>query len=166
LTVTNLGLMLAGREDDAIVAATPKACVMLAESAVSLRGKRVVVVGRGRTVGKVLIPLLINRDATVTVCHSRTEHLADTVKEHDVVFVAVGKARLIGTEHLRAGQVVIDAGINVVEEGVIGDVDTHAVLDTVSKITPVPGGVGPLTSSLVFQNLIRAMEFQWDGAGE
>ncbi|MEN8216586.1 MAG: bifunctional 5,10-methylenetetrahydrofolate dehydrogenase/5,10-methenyltetrahydrofolate cyclohydrolase [Pseudomonadota bacterium] len=161
MTVTNLGHVLAGREDQAIVAATPKACLALAESTVSLMGKRVVVVGAGRTVGKVLIPLLINREATVTVCHARTEHLADIVKEHEIVFVAVGKARLIGPKHLRDGQLVIDAGINISEQGVVGDVDTNAVLDMVSKITPVPGGVGPLTSSLVFHNLMQAMVLQY-----
>ncbi len=161
LTTTNLGYVMAGLEDKAIVAATPKACVTLAETTISLKGKTVVVVGNGRTVGKVLTPLLLNRYATVTVCHVYTEHLADVVKEHDIVFVAVGKAGLIGPSHLRMGQVVIDAGINIFEDGVTGDVDTHAVLNQVSKITPVPGGVGPLTSSMIFKNLLQAIEFQY-----
>jgi methylenetetrahydrofolate dehydrogenase (NADP+)/methenyltetrahydrofolate cyclohydrolase len=160
LTPANLGLLLAAREDEALAPATPLACILLAESVRSLEGERVVVVGRGRTVGKGLLPLLVNRNATVTVCHSRTRDLPAVVREGDVVFVAVGRSGLVGREHLRGGQIVIDAGINWSEQGTTGDVRTAEVVDLVERITPVPGGVGPVTSSLVFRNLLRAIELQ------
>jgi methylenetetrahydrofolate dehydrogenase (NADP+)/methenyltetrahydrofolate cyclohydrolase len=160
LTPANLGLLLAAREREALAPATPLACILLAETVRPLEGERVVVVGRGRTVGKGLLPLLVNRNATVTVCHSRTRNLPEVVREGDVVFVAVGRSGLVGAEHLRAGQIVIDAGINWSESGTSGDVRTEEVVDVVERITPVPGGVGPVTSSLVFRNLLRAIELQ------
>jgi methylenetetrahydrofolate dehydrogenase (NADP+)/methenyltetrahydrofolate cyclohydrolase len=160
LTPANLGLLLAARESEALAPATPLACILLAETVTPLEGQRVVVVGRGRTVGKGLLPLLVNRNATVTVCHSRTRDLPAVVREGDVVFVAVGRSGLVGAEHLRAGQTVVDAGINWSESGTTGDVRTDEVVDLVEYITPVPGGVGPVTSSLVFRNLLRAIELQ------
>jgi methylenetetrahydrofolate dehydrogenase (NADP+)/methenyltetrahydrofolate cyclohydrolase len=160
LTPANLGLLLAAREEEAIAPTTPLACVLLAESVRPLAGARVALVGRGRTVGKGLLPLLVNRNATVTVCHSKTRDLAAVVREAEVVFVAVGRPGLVGAEHLRAGQIVVDAGINPTESGVLGDVRTDEVVDLVERITPVPGGVGPVTSSLVFRNLLRALELQ------
>jgi len=156
----NLGLLLAAREDEALAPATPLACILLAETVRPLEGQRVVVVGRGRTVGKGLLPLLVNRNATVTVCHSRTRDLPEVVREGDVVFVAVGRSGLVGAEHLREGQLVVDAGINWSEAGTTGDVRTDEAIDVVERITPVPGGVGPVTSSLVFRNLLRAIELQ------
>ncbi len=160
LTPANLGLLLAAREEEALAPATPLACILLAESVCSLEGQRVVVVGRGRTVGKGLLPLLVNRNATVTVCHSRTRDLPSVVREGDLVFVAVGRSGLVGPEHLRTGQIVIDAGINWSEAGTTGDVKTDEVVEVVERITPVPGGVGPVTSSLVFRNLLRGLELQ------
>ena len=160
LTPANLGLIALGREDEAICPATPRACLQLAESATALAGKRVAVVGRGRSVGRALIPMLINRDATVTVCHSKTTGLAATLAPCDVVFVAAGRPGLIGADHLRSGQIVIDAGISVVDQLVVGDVDGDAARSLTAAFTPVPGGVGPLTSSLIFANLMRAMTLQ------
>jgi methylenetetrahydrofolate dehydrogenase (NADP+)/methenyltetrahydrofolate cyclohydrolase len=160
LTPANLGLLLAAREPEALAPATPLACILLAESVTPLEGRRVVLVGRGRTVGKGLLPLLVNRNATVTLCHSRTRDLPSVVREGEVIFVAVGRSGMIGAEHLREGQVVIDAGINWSEAGTTGDVRTGEVVDVVERITPVPGGVGPVTSSLVFRNLLRAIELQ------
>lgn len=160
LTPANLGLLLAARESEALAPATPLACILLAESVCTLEGQRVVVVGRGRTVGKGLLPLLVNRNATVTVCHSRTRDLPSVVQEGELVFVAVGRSGLVGAEHLRAGQIVVDAGINWSEAGTTGDVRTEEVVDVVERITPVPGGVGPVTSSLVFRNLLRGIELQ------
>jgi methylenetetrahydrofolate dehydrogenase (NADP+)/methenyltetrahydrofolate cyclohydrolase len=160
LAAANLGLIAAGRERDAIVPATPLACIRLAESRGPLAGRRVTVVGRGRSVGRALIPMLVNRDATVTVCHTRTRDLERHTTGAEVLFVAAGRARLIGAEHVAPGQVVIDAGINVEEEGIAGDVDAAAVRPIVAALTPVPGGVGPLTATLIFENLLRAMELQ------
>jgi methylenetetrahydrofolate dehydrogenase (NADP+)/methenyltetrahydrofolate cyclohydrolase len=166
LTAVNLGLIAMGREDDAICPATPLACIRLAESAGPLAGKRVAVVGRGRTVGRGLLPMLVNRDATVTVCHSRTADLAAAVRAAEVVFVAAGRPGLIGAAHLSPGQVVIDAGISFVDGKMSGDVDQAAAAETVAVLTPVPGGVGPLTSTLIFANLLRAMTLQGFGEPE
>jgi methylenetetrahydrofolate dehydrogenase (NADP+)/methenyltetrahydrofolate cyclohydrolase len=163
LTAANLGLIAAGREADAIAPATPLACIRLAEAATPLAGKRVAVVGRGRSVGRALIPMLINRDATVTVCHTKTPSLAEAIAPAEVVFVAAGRARLVGPDMLKPGQVVVDAGINVEGDGVVGDVDPAAA-EVVAALTPVPGGVGPLTATLIFANLMRAIDLQ-DRAG-
>ena len=159
LTAINLGLIAAGREAEAIAPATPLACIRLAEQAGTLRGARVGVVGRGRSVGRALIPMLINRDATITVCHTKTRDIAAALEPCDFVFVAAGRAGLIGPAHIRPGQVVVDAGINVTDSGVVGDVDP-AVGETAKAMTPVPGGVGPLTSTLIFANLMQALRLQ------
>ena len=159
LTAANLGQIAAGDESRAIAPATPIACIRLAESAAPLAGTRAVVVGRGRSVGRALIPMLINRHVTVTVCHTRTPDLAAAIAPCDFVFVAAGRPSLITAEHLKPGQIVIDAGINVVEDGIVGDVDA-AVDGTVKALTPVPGGVGPLTSTIIFDNLLHAISLQ------
>ncbi len=160
LTPINLGLIALGQEAGALCPATPLACVRLAETVAPLRGRRVAVVGRGRAVGRALIPMLINRDATVTVCHTRTPDLAAALAPCEVVFVAAGRPGLVGAAQVRPGQVVIDAGISVVEGKVVGDVDAAAALPVVAALTPVPGGVGPLTSTLIFANLMRAIALQ------
>lgn len=160
LTAVNLGLIALGREREAIAPATPQACIRLAESVGPLAGKRVTVVGRGRSVGRALIPMLINRDATVTVCHSRTLDLEAAIAPCDVVFVAAGRPGLVSSAHIRPGQVVIDAGITVLADGIVGDVDADAIRGTAAALTPVPGGVGPLTSTLIFANLMRAIALQ------
>lgn len=159
LTAGNLGLIALGRESEAIVPATPAACIRLAEEAGPIAGRRVTVVGRGRSVGRALIPMLINRDATVTVCHSRTPDLAAAIAPADIVFVAAGRAGLITRSHIRPGQVVVDAGINMVDGRLTGDVAAD-VAEIAGAFTPVPGGVGPLTSSLIFANLTRAIALQ------
>ncbi len=100
--------------------------------------------------------MLINRHATVTVCHTRTRDLKGTIGDCEIVMVAIGKARQIGGAHLRAGQIVIDAGINYLDGKLVGDVDAESAEGVAAALTPVPGGVGPLTSALIFQNLIRA----------
>lgn len=156
MTAANMGLIAVGREGEALVSATAQACIMLAETRATLAGKKVAVIGRGRTVGRPLALMLVNRHATVTVCHSRTPCLASAVADCEVVFVAIGKARAIRLEHLRAGQIVVDAGISFAEGKLAGDVDAASVEGVVAALTPVPGGVGPLTSALIFQNLIRA----------
>ncbi len=163
LTAGNIGLVQLNRESEAIVPATPAACIRLAEEAGPLAGRRVTVVGRGRSVGRALAPMLVNRDATVTVCHSRTRDLPDALRTAEVVFVAAGRAGLIGASDLQPGQVVIDAGINMVDGGIVGDVDPAGLDGRVAAFTPVPGGVGPLTSTLIFANLLRAMALQTGG---
>ncbi|MEO3432692.1 bifunctional 5,10-methylenetetrahydrofolate dehydrogenase/5,10-methenyltetrahydrofolate cyclohydrolase [Inquilinus sp. CAU 1745] len=160
LTAINLGLIAAGREKDAIAPATPLACIRLAESATVLRGKRAAVVGRGRSVGRALIPMLINRDVTVTVCHTKTPDLAAAIGPCELVFAAAGAPGLVTGSMLRPGQIVIDAGISVVDGKVVGDVDAETAMPRVAALTPVPGGVGPLTSTLIFDNLMTAIALQ------
>ena len=160
LTAVNLGHIAVGRESQAIVPATPAACIALAESQGPLRGKTATLIGRGRAVGRALAPMLINRDVTVTVCHTKTPDLAAAIAPADVVFVAAGRAGLITGAHLREGQIVVDAGINVVGDSLVGDVETETALGKAAAITPVPGGVGPLTSTLIFRNLLRAIALQ------
>lgn len=162
LTLTNLGRVAAGQEHSALTAATPQACIELAETQGPLAGKRVAVIGRGKTVGRPLLNMLVNRHATVTVCHSQTRDLAAAVRDCEIVFVAIGKAQAIGNEVLRAGQIVIDAGINVVGEKIVGDVAQSAD-SGLAAWTPVPGGVGPVTSAIIFRNLLRALTLQSKG---
>lgn len=163
LTITNLGLVSAGRESEAILAATPQACMELVETQVSLQGKRVALVGRGRTVGRPLVHMLINRNATLTVCHSFTHDLAEVLANCEVVIVAVGKPCLLGREHVKPNQIIIDAGINMVNGSLVGDVDANSVRGQVAALSPVPGGVGSLTSAIVFRNLLRAIHLQQNG---
>jgi methylenetetrahydrofolate dehydrogenase (NADP+)/methenyltetrahydrofolate cyclohydrolase len=156
LTPYNLGLVSVGREEEALTSATAQACILLAETQGALAGKRVALIGRGRTVGRPLIGMLINRHATVTVCHTRTRDLKAAIADCEIVMVAIGKARQITGAHLTPGQVVIDAGINYLDGKLTGDVDAASIEGVAAALTPVPGGVGPLTSALIFQNLIRA----------
>ncbi len=160
LTPHNLGLIMARREHEAILPATPQACVMLAESYLPLAGRLVGLVGRGRTVGRPLAEMLVNRDATVTVCHTKTPDLRARLEPCEVVVVAAGRAGLIGSAELREGHVVVDAGINYVDGKLVGDVDAESVAGVVAALTPVPGGVGPLTTAIVFANLMRAIALQ------
>ena len=160
----NRGYLLGGQEHLALVPATPLACIELIQrSGVELKGKRVTLVGRGDTVGRPLASLLITkgRDATVTICHTRTADLAGAVKSAEIVVAAAGFPKLVKAEMLSPGQTVIDAGINQLEDGSLcGDVDTEAAAQIVRAITPVPGGVGSLTTTVIMQNLLKAIELQ------
>ena len=137
--------------------ATAQAVIeILTAEQVELRGSRVVVVGRSLVVGKPLGMLLLAEDATVTTCHSRTRDLEAVCREGDVVVAAVGRAKLIGEEYIRDGAVVIDVGTNATDAGLVGDVDFDAVKDRASRITPVPGGVGPVTTACLLRNIVVA----------
>jgi len=141
----------------AFAPATAQAVIeILKAEQVELRGSRVVVVGRSLVVGKPLGMLLLAEDATVTMCHSRTRDLEGVCREGDIVVAAVGRAKLIGDGHIRDGAVVIDVGTNATEAGLVGDVDFDAVKDRASKITPVPGGVGPVTTACLLRNIVIA----------
>lgn len=158
----NRGYLLGGQEHLALVPATPLACIELMERAgVELRGKNVTLVGRGDTVGRPLASLLIKRDATITVCHTKTVDIPSITKKAEIVVVAAGMAGLVKGDMLSEGQVVIDAGINAKEEGgITGDVDFESAVDKVKAITPVPGGVGSLTTTIIMQNLLKAVKLQ------
>ena len=155
----NAGLLRLGY--DGFLPATAHAAVeILRRSGVEIEGKDAVVVGRSAVVGMPAAFLLVKEDATVTVCHSRTVDLADKVARADIVVVAAGKPGLITGAMLKPGAVVVDVGINLVDGKLVGDVDFASASRVASAITPVPGGVGPLTNALLLTHLIRAAERQ------
>ena len=156
LTPTNAGLLMHGR--DALVACTPTGVMELLDHAgVELSGARAVVVGRSQLVGKPLAQLLLAANATVTHCHSRTRDLADECRRADVIVAAAGQRDLITYDMVGEGAVVIDVGTNRTEEGKLtGDVDYDAVSQVAGAITPVPGGVGPMTRAMLLENTLKA----------
>ncbi len=142
------------------VGATPLGILrLLDEYDVELSGARAVVVGRSDIVGKPVAHLLLHRNATVTICHSRTRDLAAETRRADVLVVAVGQAGLVTPEMVQPGAVVVDVGVNRTEEGLRGDVDP-AVMEIAGLMTPVPGGVGPMTIAMLLANTVRAARFR------
>jgi methylenetetrahydrofolate dehydrogenase (NADP+)/methenyltetrahydrofolate cyclohydrolase len=140
---------------------TPLGIVELLDTyGVELEGAEAVVVGRSNLVGKPVSLLLQQRNATVTMCHSRTRDLPGVCRRGDVLVAAVGVARLIGAEYVKPGAAVIDVGINRTEQGLAGDVDFEAVSEQAGLITPVPGGVGPMTIAMLMRNTLSAAELQ------
>ena len=136
---------------------TPLGIVELLDSHdVMLEGADAVVVGRSNLVGRPMATLLVHRNATVTVCHSRTRDLPGVCSRADVLVAAIGRPGLIGTAYVKPGGVVIDVGINRTEQGLVGDVDFEAVAERASLITPVPGGVGPMTPAMLLRNTVLA----------
>jgi len=154
----NLGALVQGRPG--FVPGTPAGVMrMLEHAGVPLAGRRAVIVGRSTIVGKPLALLLLQKDATVTICHSRTADLAAVTRQADVLVAAVGRAKLITAGMVKAGACVIDVGINRLADGTLaGDVDFAAVKETAGWITPVPGGVGPMTIAMLIVNTVRAAE--------
>jgi methylenetetrahydrofolate dehydrogenase (NADP+)/methenyltetrahydrofolate cyclohydrolase len=151
----NLGLLFSGRPQ--FVPCTPKGIItLLAEYRIELAGTRAVVVGRSIDVGRPMSALFTNADATVTLCHSKTKNLADEIRQADILVSAIGKAHFITREMVKHGAVVIDVGINQLNGKLVGDVDFAAVTTIASAITPVPGGVGPMTIATLMENTYRA----------
>jgi len=126
---------------------------LLKRNNISVSGKRVVIVGRSNLVGRPLSVILTNLDATVTLCHSKTSDLSSVTREADILIVAIGKAKFITSDMVKDGAVVIDVGINRVDEKLVGDVDFDSVQDKCSNISPVPGGVGPMTIAMLAKNV-------------
>jgi methylenetetrahydrofolate dehydrogenase (NADP+) / methenyltetrahydrofolate cyclohydrolase len=140
---------------------TPLGVIELLDTyGVRLDGADAVVVGRSDLVGKPLSAMLLARNATVTTCHSHTRELSAVCSRADVLVAAVGSAGLIGAEHVKAGAAVIDVGVNRTEEGLRGDVEFEAVSERASLITPVPGGVGPMTIAMLLRNTVSAALLQ------
>jgi methylenetetrahydrofolate dehydrogenase (NADP+)/methenyltetrahydrofolate cyclohydrolase len=154
----NAGALLVGRAG--FLPCTPAGImVMLERSGIELRGKRAVVVGRSNIVGKPMALLLLQRDATVTICHSKTRDLASVTREADVLVAALGRPEAIGAAMVKPGACVIDVGINRRADGkLIGDVARAEVEKIAGWITPVPGGVGPMTVAMLMANCVRAAE--------
>jgi methylenetetrahydrofolate dehydrogenase (NADP+) / methenyltetrahydrofolate cyclohydrolase len=164
LTPTNAGLLVQGLEG--LVSATPAGVMeLLRTHEVELRGAEAVVVGRSTLVGKPVAALLLNADATVTSCHSKTRDLAEVCRRADVLIAAVGVPRLVKGDWVKEGAVVIDVGINRLDEGLVGDVDFDAAKERASLITPVPGGVGPMTIAMLLNNTVAAARRQLARAG-
>jgi methylenetetrahydrofolate dehydrogenase (NADP+)/methenyltetrahydrofolate cyclohydrolase len=156
----NRGYLLGGQEHLALVPATPLSCIELIQrSGVDLKGRRVALVGRGDTVGRPLASLLIKRDATITVCHTKTVDIGSITKAAEIVVAAAGSPGLVKASMLTAGQTVIDAGINQVGDSIVGDVEPAAA-EVVAFLTPVPGGVGSLTTTIIMSNLLKAASLQ------
>ena len=155
---SNLGALVDGQA--VLAPCTPLAVMRILEHAgIDPDGRHAVVVGRSSVVGKPAALMLIARNATVTVCHSRTKDLADMTRSADILVAAVGRAHLVTAEMVKAGAVVIDVGINRLPDGkLVGDVDYEAVAQKAGAITPVPGGVGPMTVAMLMANTVAAAE--------
>jgi methylenetetrahydrofolate dehydrogenase (NADP+)/methenyltetrahydrofolate cyclohydrolase len=159
----NFGLMTLGY--DGFVPTTAQAAVeILKRSGIEIAGRRAVVIGRSNVVGKPAALLLLREHATVTICHSRTRDLASVVKAADIVVVAVGRPGLVTGAMLKRGAAVVDVGINVVEGKIVGDVEMESAREVASAISPVPGGVGPVTNALLLTHLLRAANAQVETA--
>ncbi|MBP2650796.1 MAG: Bifunctional protein folD [Firmicutes bacterium] len=155
----NRGYILSG--GDGLFPATPQSCIeIMLYHNIDLTGKDVVLVGRGETVGKPLVFMLLNRNATVTICHTKTADIAAHTRRADIVVAAAGQARMITADMIKPGAIVVDAGINRTEDGLCGDVDFTAVEKVAGAISPVPGGVGSLTTVLIQRNVLKAIKLQ------
>jgi len=152
----NVGKLVLGQET--FVSCTPFGVIkLLEEYNIEMAGKNVVIVGRSNIVGKPLIQCLLNKDATVTVCHSKTENIKEVTKRADIVIVAIGRANFLKADMVKENAVVVDVGINRNDEGkVCGDVDFENVSKIASYITPVPGGIGPMTIAMLMHNIVKA----------
>ena len=152
----NVGRLVEG--DPVFVPCTPKGIIhMIDSTGVDIAGKRAVVIGRSNIVGKPVAMLLLHRHATVTICHSRTKDLPSIVREADIVIAAIGKPFFVTSDMVKEGAVVIDVGINRLDNGKLaGDVDFEPVKERASWITPVPGGVGPMTIAMLLQNTLES----------
>lgn len=153
--ISNAGKLFNGQES--VVPCTPKGILyMLKQGGVQLSGKEAVVIGRSNIVGKPIAMLLLNENCTVTLCHSRTQDLRTHTRRADILVAAIGKPRFVTADMVKPGAVVVDVGINRVDGKVVGDVDFEAVKDIAGYITPVPGGVGKMTISMLMENTLEA----------
>lgn len=148
--------------NDCFISCTPYGVMKILEYYnIDLEGKNAVVLGRSNIVGKPMVQCLLSKNATVTICHSRTQNIKEITKNADILIAAIGKAKFVTEEMVKDGAIVIDVGINRLENGKIcGDVDFTAVESKVKAITPVPGGVGPMTIAMLMSNLVKATKLQ------
>ena len=155
LSSENLGKLLKG--EDSLISCTPYGIIELLKGyGVKFAGKNAVVLGRSNMVGKPVAALLLRENATVTVCHSKTENIELYTKNADILVAAIGKAKFVTADMVKDGAIVVDVGINRIDGKIYGDVDYEAVKDKCSLITPVPGGVGPMTVTMLLQNTFNA----------
>lgn len=155
LASENLGKLLKG--EDSLISCTPYGIIELLKGyGVEFAGKSAVVLGRSNMVGKPIAALLLRENATVTVCHSKTENICNYTKNADILIAAIGKAKFVTEDMVKEGAIVVDVGINRIDGKIYGDVDYEAVSNKCSLITPVPGGVGPMTVTMLLQNTLNA----------
>ena len=159
LTDLNNGMLFHNK--DSLYSCTPYGIMeLLSRYNISVSGKNVVIVGRSDLVGKPMVMMMLNKDATVTVCHSKTKNLSEFTRKADILVVAVGKPNFITSDMVNKDTIVIDVGISRTENGLCGDVDFESVVDKCSYITPVPGGVGPMTVAMLAKNILKAYKMQ------
>jgi methylenetetrahydrofolate dehydrogenase (NADP+)/methenyltetrahydrofolate cyclohydrolase len=159
LTPESAGLLALGREG--LRPCTPLGCmVLLEEAGVDLKGAEAVVIGRSNLFGKPMAQLLLAANATVTTCHSRTRDLPEVARRADVLVAAIGRPKMVGGDWVKPGATVIDVGINRTDDGLVGDVDFDAAVEVARAITPVPGGVGPMTIACLLRNTLQAARMQ------
>ena len=159
LTDLNNGKLFHGK--DALYSCTPSGVMeLLSRYNISVNGKNVVIVGRSDLVGKPMAMMMLNKDATVTVCHSKTRNLSEYTKKADILVVAVGRPNFVTSDMVSDETVVIDVGISRTDTGLCGDVDFNSVKDKTKYITPVPGGVGPMTVAMLAKNVLKAYRMQ------
>ena len=159
----NVGRLVTGQK--ALVPCTPHGCLRMLELAdIPVEGTNAVIIGRSNIVGKPMLHLLLGKNATVTICHSRTKNLAEITRQADILVAAVGKAGFVTADMVKPGATVIDVGINrIAPKKLVGDVDFEAVKEVAGAITPVPGGVGLLTIAMLMQNTVEAARLQLEG---
>lgn len=159
----NVGRLVTGQK--ALVPCTPHGCLRMLELAeIPVEGANAVIIGRSNIVGKPMLHLLLGKNATVTICHSRTKNLAEITRQADILVAAVGKAGFVTADMVKPGAAVIDVGINrIAPKKLVGDVDFEAVKEVAGAITPVPGGVGLLTIAMLMQNTVEAACLQLEG---
>ena len=159
----NVGRLVTGQK--ALVPCTPHGCLRMLELAeIPVEGANAVIIGRSNIVGKPMLHLLLGKNATVTICHSRTKNLAEITRQADILVAAVGKAGFVTADMVKPGAAVIDVGINrIAPKKLVGDVDFEAVKEVAGAITPVPGGVGLLTIAMLMQNTVEAARLQLKG---
>ena len=160
----NAGLLMQN-QPSAMIAATPKGVLaMLRSTGIQLTGKHAVIIGRSNIVGRPLATLLLNQDCTVTVVHTLTQNIAEITKQADILVAACGCPKLVKADWVKDGAVVIDVGINRLDNHLCGDVDFEEVAPKAAFISPVPGGVGPMTIAMLLENTVEACEQQMKGA--
>ena len=152
----NVGKLAIG--EDSFISCTPYGIVKMIEAYnIDIEGKNVTIIGRSNIVGKPLIQCMLKKNATVTICHSKTRNIEDILKRSDVIISAIGKAKFVKEEMVKEGTIVIDVGINRLDDdSIVGDVDFENVSKVASYITPVPGGVGPMTIAMLLNNVVKA----------
>ncbi len=152
-TPTNVAKLTSGHPD--LIPCTPLGIIkLLDEYHISIEGKRCVVIGRSQIVGKPMALLLLQKNGTVTICHSKTRELEKVAREADILVAATGKPKMIGKNHVKPGAVVIDVGISKIDDKLVGDIDFENVKEIAGHITPVPGGVGPMTIACLLENTL------------